>query len=80
MRALCTVAACATLLVGCSAVDGFSSAGGDSERRLDPTKVYLGAFDEIHTTRRDVDQYRCLSGAPLKCDVVAITVDCVCMY
>lgn len=80
MQSLWMAATCATLLGGCSAVDGFSSASQGNEHQLDPTKVYLGPFDEIQTTRREIDQYRCLSGAPLQCEVIAITADCTCMY
>lgn len=76
MQAAWTVVVCATVLTGCSA----GGIAPDGMQKLDPTKIYLGAFDHIETTRREVDQYRCLSGAPLTCRVVAIRAECECAY
>lgn len=76
MRAAWAIAACATLAGGCSAVDG---RGTVAAAALDPTKVYLEPFQRIQTTRQDVDQYRCLNGAPLTCTLVAIRLECECL-
>jgi len=76
MQTAWTMAVLATVVGGCSA-GGLAS---EPAQRLDPTKIYLDAFDYIETSRRELDRYRCLSGAPLSCRIVAITAECQCAY
>jgi len=69
---LCGVA----LFGGCSTVDGVSL---DTGTTLNPTKVYLSPLDLVRTTQREVDQFACLSGAPLACSGHAHSLECRCM-
>lgn len=76
MQTAWTMAVLATVVGGCSA-GGLAS---EPMQRLDPTKIYLDAFDHIETSRSELDRYRCLSGAPLSCRIVAIKAECQCAY
>jgi hypothetical protein len=44
---------------------------------LDPSKIYLHN-ETVQGSRREVDQYACLSGEPLYCQGSAVLLDCHC--
>lgn len=78
MRTACALLMCAIGLGGCSVVESLASGG---EGGVDPSAIYIASFDRIDTTRDEVDQFKCLSGAPIVCDMLAISlVECWCPY
>ncbi|HEX7079633.1 MAG TPA: hypothetical protein VF329_01290 [Gammaproteobacteria bacterium] len=76
MRAVAVLIS-AALTSGCSVLDGLSF---DDSRTLDPAKVYLGPIDEVLTSKRDVDQYTCVSDRPMVCTSHGTRLDCRCPF
>lgn len=77
MRAVFALLGCAAVLSGCSVIEGMV----DGQRTRDPSTIYIASFHQFDTTREGVDQFACLSGAPVVCDVVGVTlIECECPY
>lgn len=67
----------AILLSGCSAIESVSF---DGQATRDPSKVYLSGYEQVNTTKRDVEQYACLSDRPLVCVGHGMNMECRCPY
>ena len=53
----------------------------DGTRTLDPETIYLATFEQVETTRKDVDRFACLNGGPLVCEILGQTlVECECPF